>query len=189
MTEATLDLLAEIGLEAANTTQATSLLGNSRYLGDARINLKNALKCDNLSEKEALLVAVSVAANNKDAQLLDALQAKAIAAGASEAEVAEMVACASLLSANNILYRFRHFTGKEEYQHQPARLKMNIMMQPVTGKEFFELVSLAISAVNGCEMCVNAHEESVRQHGASEPRIFDAIRIASVVTSIGKLTY
>jgi lipoyl-dependent peroxiredoxin subunit D len=40
-----------------------------------------------------------------------------------------------------------------------TRIKMNIMMKPVTGKEFFELMSLTISAVNGCEMCVNAHEK------------------------------
>jgi alkyl hydroperoxide reductase subunit D len=55
------------------------------------------------------------------------------------------------------------------------------MARPILGKEFFELVSLAVSAVNGCEACVVSHEASVRANGSSEARIFDAIRIASVV--------
>jgi len=70
------------------------------------------------------------------------------------------------------------------YQALPARIKMNIMARPVLGKELFELMSLAISAVNGCEACVNAHEASVRQLGASEARIFDAVRLASVVRGL-----
>ncbi|RZK99932.1 MAG: alkylhydroperoxidase, partial [Pedobacter sp.] len=71
----------------------------------------------------------------------------------------------------------------------PARVRMQIMGNPVTGKEFFELMSLAISAVNGCEMCVNAHEGSLLNLGATEERIFDAVRIASIVTSAGKVLY
>lgn len=63
------------------------------------------------------------------------------------------------------------------------------MMNPVTGKEFFELMSLAISAINGCEMCVNAHENSLIKMGTIEERIFDAIRIASLVTATSKVVF
>jgi alkyl hydroperoxide reductase subunit D len=77
------------------------------------------------------------------------------------AEIGEAVGCASLLASNNVFYRFRHFTQKEKYTQIPARIRMQLMMKPVTGKEFFELMSLAVSAVNGCEMCVNAHEDSL----------------------------
>ena len=60
------------------------------------------------------------------------------------------------------------------------------MMSPVLGKEFFELISLAVSAVNGCEMCVKSHEISVIEAGSTEARVWDAIRLASVITSLGK---
>ena len=109
--------------------------------------------------------------------------------GATEEEIAEAVGCASLLASNNIFYRFRHFTQKEKYGQIPARIRMQIMVKPVTGKEFFELLSLAVSAVNGCEMCVNAHEDSLIKLGATEERIFDAVRIASLVTATGKIIY
>jgi lipoyl-dependent peroxiredoxin subunit D len=74
--------------------------------------------------------------------------------------------------------------GVEYYEKTPAGLRMNVMMNPVLGKELFELMSLAVSAVNGCERCVTSHESSVKQHGASEAKIYDAIRLAGVIKSL-----
>lgn len=159
----------------------------NRYLRDLKINLQNALKSDHLSAKETALIGYAIAVNNKNAALQDFFNALAMEQEASEAEIAEMAACASLLAANNVFYRFRHFMGKESYEHMPARIKMTIMMQPIVGKEFFELVSLAVSAVNGCEKCVTAHEHSVLQLGATEQRIFDAIRLTSVIASFDRI--
>ena len=99
------------------------------------------------------------------------------------------MACASLLSANNVLYRFRHFVNKEKYNEIPARIKMNIMARPVSGKELFELISLAVSAVNGCEMCVKSHEQSLIELGTREERVFEAVRLAAVITSASKVIY
>jgi alkyl hydroperoxide reductase subunit D len=79
--------------------------------------------------------------------------------------------------------------NKEKYNEIPARIKMNIMGRPVGGKEFFELMSLAVSAVNGCEMCVKAHEASLIELGAKEERIFESVRLASVITSVSKIVY
>jgi len=130
-----------------------------------------------------------VAINNNNKPLTQYYTKYAEAQGANAAELSEAAGCASLLASNNVFYRFRHFTQKEKYSQIPARIRMQIMMKPVTGKEFFELMSLTISAVNGCEMCVNAHEDSLIKLGAAEERIFDAIRIASLVTSTGKIIF
>jgi alkyl hydroperoxide reductase subunit D len=50
-------------------------------------------------------------------------------------------------------------------------------------------MSLAVSAINGCEMCVNAHEDSLIKLGTSEERIFDAVRVASLITATGKIIF
>jgi alkyl hydroperoxide reductase subunit D len=63
------------------------------------------------------------------------------------------------------------------------------MVKPVGGKEFFELISLAVSAVNGCEMCVKSHEASLIELGSKEERIFEAVRLAAVITSLAKIVY
>lgn len=185
------DLLQDVGISPENVTLSMDTLveGESRYIKDLRINLKNALKAKHLTPKEAALIALSIAANAQNKPLQALFINKAKEAEATEAEIAEAVACASLLAANNVFYRFRHFMNKDKYNTIPAGIKMQIMMKPVTGKEFFELMSLAVSAVNGCEMCVTSHEKSLMDLGSSEERVFDAVRIASVVVSATKLFY
>lgn len=72
----------------------------------------------------------------------------------------------------------------EYYNKQPAGLRMSTMMNPTMGKGLFELMSLMLSAVNGCERCVASHEHSVKEHGADEPRIYDSIRLGAVIKSL-----
>ena len=136
-----------------------------------------------------MLLGVALAVNAGNKILREFFQSKAGAESASPEEVAEAVACASLLRANNVFYRLRHFMNKEKYNEIPARIKMNIMARPVNGKEFFELISLAVSAVNGCEMCVKSHEASLLELGAKEERVFEAVRLAAVITSLSKVIY
>lgn len=155
-------------------------INESKYLRDLRINLKNALAFSNLTRKESLLIAFSVAVNDRTKHLADSLEKLAKDEGASEEELAEVRACVSLLNVNNVFYRFRHFTKKDYYQQTPAGIKMGVMMNPILGKEFFELLSLAVSALNGCELCVNAHENSLIQLGTSEARVYDAVRCAAI---------
>lgn len=191
MNETIQEILAELGIQETYTNSTLQQLsaGESKYLRDLKMNLKSVLSSEHLNGKEAYLLALAIATNNHQEILVNAFSAKAADNGANSAEIAEAQACASLLSANNVFYRFRHFVEKEAYNNAPARLRMNIMMSPVLGKEFFELISLAVSAVNGCEMCVKSHEASVLAAGSHESRIWDAIRIASVITSLGKVIY
>ena len=157
----------------------------ARYIKDLKINTGNALNnTQYISRKEALLIALGVAINEKFDPLKTSLTTLATEAGATEAEIAEVVACTSLMNVNNVFYRFRHFMNKDFYTNQPAGIKMSIMMNPVLGKEFFELLSLAISSVNGCEMCVTSHEQSVLQHGSSESRVFEAVKTAAIIRGL-----
>ena len=149
----------------------------ARYIKDLKINVGNALKYESLSEKESALLALSVAINEKTKTLEYALLEKAKTAGASQEEILETYACVSLLNVNNVFYRFRHFTKKEYSQTTPAGIKMTVMGNPTMGKEFFELMSLGISSLNGCELCVNAHEESLIKMETSQQRIYDAVRL------------
>ena len=158
---------------------------DSRFLKDLKINVGNVLKSQHLSEKEAALLALSVAINEKNAPLREALEEIAVKSGATEAEILEVAACVSVMNANNVFYRFKHFMHKNEnYQNMPAGIRMSVMMNPVLGKEFFELLSLGVSALNGCEQCVTSHEASVKSHGGTEARIFDTIRLVAVIRSL-----
>jgi len=190
-TETISELLQTIGLDITYRNASLSLLekGESRYIRDLKLNFTSTLTSAHLSEKECALLGLSTAVNNNNTPLINFYTLQAEKAGATAEETGEAAGCASLLASNNVFYRFRHFTQKEKYTQIPARIRMQLMMKPVTGKEFFELMSLTISAVNGCEMCVNAHEDSLIKLGATEERIFDAVRIGSLVTSFGKIVF
>jgi len=159
----------------------------SRYVKDLRLNIGNVLKSQSITKKEAYLLALATAVNDDNIVLEKQFTELSKTEGATDAEIAETLACVSLLSINNVFYRFRHFVGKDIYTQMPAGIKMTIMANPILGKEFFELMSLAISALNGCEMCVRSHEESVLHHGASQQRIFDAVRLVSVIRGANRI--
>jgi alkyl hydroperoxide reductase subunit D len=42
-------------------------------------------------------------------------------------------------------------------------------------------MSLAVSAINGCETCVRSHEQVVVTGGLSEDQVHDAVRIAATI--------
>ncbi len=158
---------------------------DARYIKDLKINVGNVLSnAQHLTKKESYLLALSVAINEKYDLLKISFTNLAKTEGASDAEIAEIVACTSLMNTNNVFYRFRHFMKKEFYSNQPAGIKMSIMMNPVLGKAFFELVSLVVSSINGCEMCVTSHEQSVLQHGYSESKIFEAVKLGAIIKGL-----
>ncbi|HEY4108599.1 carboxymuconolactone decarboxylase family protein [Puia sp.] len=181
------NLLADLRLtnyEPSANLQALAVV-ESRFIKDLKINVGNVLNNSQyLNRKEALLLALAVAVNERFVLLQESFGGLAREAGASEAEIAEIIACTSLMNTNNIFYRFRHFVKKEFYENQPAGIKMSIMANPVLGKEFFELVSLVISSINGCELCVGSHERSVLQHGSTESRVFEGVKLGAIIKGL-----
>jgi alkyl hydroperoxide reductase subunit D len=182
-----LALLKELQLgEAQLTPQLTSLkAANSRYLKDLKLNITTALQAESLGSKDAFLIAFAVAVNEKNDVLQQSFEQRALEQGATPAEMAEVVACTSLMNANNVYYRFRHFMSDEFYDKAQAGIRMSIMANPVLGKELFELISLVVSAVNGCSLCVTSHEATLLKHGTEKQRIHDAVRLGAVVSSLG----
>ena len=177
----------DLGIDGNHTSAGLSSMAsvNSKFLRDLKLNVSGMLASKNLTKKEAYLVALSVAANEKHDVLTGAFERLSISEGATAEEIAETHACVSIMNVNNVFYRFRHFmAGVEYYEKTPAGLRMSVMMNPVMGKGLFELISLVISAVNGCERCVTSHEHSVKEQGANEPRIYDAVRLGAVIKGL-----
>jgi alkyl hydroperoxide reductase subunit D len=60
---------------------------------------------------------------------------------------------------------------------------MNVIGNPGVDKVDFELWSIAISAMNGCGMCIDAHEDTLRKAGVTTDKIQTAVRFASIIAS------
>jgi alkyl hydroperoxide reductase subunit D len=65
---------------------------------------------------------------------------------------------------------------------------MNVIANPGVEKADFELWSVAVSAVNGCGACLDAHEAELKKHGVPAQQIQAAMRIAAVVNAVSRVT-
>ena len=149
---------------------------------DIRLNLQSVLQPGSLTPAQRWGVAIASAVATRNAALRDAMIADAGAEVSGEV-IDDAIAAAALMAMNNVYYRFRHMVGKESYSQMPARLRMQRIARPATNKNDFELFCLAVSAINGCEMCVRAHEDAVLKGGLAEEQVHDAVRIAATVNA------
>ena len=156
------------------------------YARDLRLNLGSVLTTSGapgLTEKQIAMIALSTAIAARNPQLIRAVESWA-QPQLDEAGINASRAAAAVMGMNNIYYRFLHLVEDGEYQTMPARLRMNVIGNPGIDKLDFELLSLAVSAVNGCGMCITAHERKLREGGISRETIQSSVRIASVIHAV-----
>ena len=152
------------------------------YAKDIKLNLGSLASEQVLNEKQkaGAFIAAALGARNADvaaamiAEFSPALDAK---------ELAAAKAAAAVMGMNNVYYRFLHLVENEAYGKLPARLRMNAIAQHGIARADFELWSLAVSAINGCGMCIEAHEKAVRKDGITAEQVQAAVRIAAVVNA------
>ncbi len=149
------------------------------YAKDIRLNLGSLAAEQTLTAPQRAGTFIAAALASRNATVTQAVLAEFAPALAPEALEAAKAA-AAIMAMNNVYYRFTHLVGGD-YPAMPARLRMNAMAKPGVDKATFELWSLAVSAVNGCGMCMESHERAVRQHGLTAEQVQAAVRIAAVV--------
>ena len=150
---------------------------------DIKLNLQTVFQASSLTTAQAWGVALAASLAARQATLTRAVLADAQAQ--VEADVLEDAkAAATLMGMNNVYYRFRHLVGKESYSQKPARLRMNWIAKPLASKADFELFCLAVSALNGCEVCIQSHEKVVLEGGLNEDQVHDAVRIAAIIQAV-----
>jgi alkyl hydroperoxide reductase subunit D len=152
------------------------------YAKDIRLNLGSLATEPALSDEQraGTFIASAIASRNPAvteaivAEFADKLSPEALNAAKSAAAIMVM---------NNVYYRFTHLVGGD-YPNMPAKLRMNVMARPGVDKATFELWSLAVSAINGCGMCMESHERAVHQNGLTAEQVQTAVRIAAVVHAV-----
>jgi alkyl hydroperoxide reductase subunit D len=152
------------------------------YAKDIRLNLGSRATEPSLTSQQRAGTFVAAALASRNAEVTAALLAEFGPQLSAEALSAAKSA-ASIMSMNIVYYRFTHLIGGD-YASMPAKLRMNVMARPGVEKVDFELWSLAVSAINGCGMCMESHEKVVRQGGLTQEQVLSAVRIAAVVHAV-----
>ena len=157
------------------------------YAKDLSLNLSSLESETVLSEQQKWGAFVASAYAVGTGPVIKAVVAAATAAGLGEEALTAAKAAAAIMGMNNIYYRALHLMKNAEYRTLPARLRMNVIGAPGVDKTDFELWSLEVSAVNGCGMCLDAHEGELKKRGLTNVAIQAALRIASVVNAVSRV--
>jgi alkyl hydroperoxide reductase subunit D len=152
------------------------------YAKDLKLNLGSLSTEPVLTQQQRAGTFVASAIASRNEELTRALVAEFGAQLSPEALTAAKAA-AAIMGMNNVYYRFTHLVGGD-YPNMPAKLRMNVMAKPGVDKADFELWSLAVSAINGCGMCMESHEKVVLHGGLTKEHVQAAVRIASVVHAV-----
>lgn len=152
------------------------------YAKDLKLNLGSLAAEPALSVQQRAGTFVASAIASRNESVMQAIVAEFGPQLSAEALTAAKAA-AAIMGMNNVYYRFVHLVGGD-YANMPAKLRMNIIAKPGVEKVDFELWSLAVSAINGCGMCMESHEKVVLHGGLSKEQVQAAVRIASVVHAV-----
>lgn len=152
------------------------------YAKDIKLNLSSLASDETLDLQKlwGTFVACAYACGNAD--VIEAIEAEA-SDNISAAAIDAAKAAASIMAMNNVYYKF---TGiMSEYQTLPAKLRMNVIANHgIEEKIDFELWSLAVSAINGCNFCVQSHEKQLKDAGIANTEIQTAVKVAAVVSAV-----
>jgi alkyl hydroperoxide reductase subunit D len=157
------------------------------YAKDISLNLGSLASETVLNDQQKWGAFVASAHAVGEPAVIRAIEAAADAAGHSDEAKTAAKAAAAIMGMNNVYYRSLHLLSNGEYKTLPARLRMNVLANPGVAKVDFELWSAAVSAVNGCGMCLDAHEAELKAHGVPAQQIQAALRIAAVVNAASRV--
>ncbi|KQM65598.1 alkyl hydroperoxide reductase [Sphingomonas sp. Leaf17] len=153
------------------------------FAKDIRLNVGSLLNETLLSDQRKYGTLLACAHGSGYKPLVEAAEAECAPKLSPEAATAARAA-AAIMAMNNVYYRFVHLASNPEYGNLPAKLRMNVIGAPGIDKVDFELFSLAVSAMNGCGMCIDAHENVLKKAGVPAEQIQSAARIASVMKAV-----
>jgi alkyl hydroperoxide reductase subunit D len=157
------------------------------YAKDLSLNLSSLAAETTLTDPQKWGAFVASAHAVGQPEVVRAAEDAAARAGLSPEALGAAKAAAAIMGMNNVYYRALHLISNPEYRTLPARLRMNGLANPGAPKADFELWSLAVSAINGCGMCLDSHEAELKRHGVAAPQVQAALRIAAVVNAVSRV--
>ncbi|WP_367607239.1 carboxymuconolactone decarboxylase family protein [Legionella sp. W05-934-2] len=89
----------------------------------------------------------------------------------------------TIMAMNNVYYRTIHLAGDKTLSSLPAGLRMNGLRGHGIDQNDFELFALAVSAINGCGMCIQSHIKQLLEHGITLQAIQTTLRLAAVLSA------
>lgn len=158
--------------------------GLPEFAKDLKLNLSSLARSTELTEQQLWGTFLATAAATRSATVLSEIADEAREHLSDEAFNAALGA-ASIMAMNNVSYRAKEFLG-EDYTQVRMGLRMNIIANPGVEKADFELWSMAVSTINGCENCTAAHDDVIRKEGLTKEQSWEAVKIAATIAGVAQ---
>lgn len=153
------------------------------YTEELRRNVE-AMLADPLLEgarRDALILACAHGTGHRP--LVEAAEAE-VAGRLSPALAQAARGAAARMAMTNVYYRFVHLVSAPDYEHLPSRLRIDRRTDPAVAKADVELFGLAVSAMNGCGLCIDAHERALLRHGVAPEIVQAGARFAAILKAV-----
>ncbi len=155
---------------------------------DLSLNFKKLTSEGLMTPQERWMITLAVATSLNYSELAKMAVENLKSMDLSKEQIHEASQVAGIMGMNNVYYKFKTFLAEEAKEHYSrAGLRMQSLMKPLVGKATFELLSLAVSVVNGCPTCVSSHERALVGLGMEPDRIHDSVRLAAVIKGLHSL--
>jgi alkyl hydroperoxide reductase subunit D len=158
--------------------------GLPEFAKDLKLNLGSLARSTELSQQQLWGTFLATAAATRSETVLSEIADEARENLSDEAFNAALGA-ASIMAMNNVAYRAKEFLG-DDYTQVRMGLRMNIIANPGVDKADFELWSMAVSTINGCENCTAAHDDVIRKEGVTKEQAWEAVKIAGTVAGVAQ---
>lgn len=158
--------------------------GLPEFAKDLKLNLGSLARSTELTEQQLWGTFLATAAATRSATVLSEIADEA-RQHLSDAAFNAALGAATIMGMNNVAYRAKEFLG-DDYTQVRMGLRMNIIANPGVEKADFEMWSMAVSTINGCENCTAAHDDVIRKEGVTKEQAWEAVKIASTIAGVAQ---
>jgi alkyl hydroperoxide reductase subunit D len=91
---------------------------------------------------------------------------------------------AAVMAMNNVYFRAVHLMSSREYSAMRAGLRMRALVASGVPAGDVDLWAIAVSAINGCGVCLDDHATKFRAAGGTAASVQAAIRLAAALAGL-----
>jgi len=128
-------------------------------------------------------VALATAVHAESQPWADFFKQRCLALGWSETQIAEIVAVASTNYMYNTFFKFRDLSGSELFSGMGVGLRAHTLSATSFSESQAELISTAVSVLNGCRPCTSGHVEAARRLKISDEQLLETVQCAATVAA------
>jgi lipoyl-dependent peroxiredoxin subunit D len=150
------------------------------HFNDLQKTFDHSMSSDLLTKEQKWSVVLASAITSKEKNLIK-MTLKNAKDHLSEAYIKAAETSASVMSMNNVYWRFWYLVDDNDYRDNALPLSQDNIKKFEIPKTDFECMHLAVSVINICAGCLKFHSKALLNLGFTKQQVLEVIRLASSI--------